>query len=130
MHSERIRCAEGQSTPVSMCHISQRTNEGCHFPITLNLPLQSSQYARQKQSITEKQDSCEICLSLCSHCPLTERTDILKYYFPSEFNFTLLCNKSRYFYTLFWSIQWMPILVTIDLKHRLCNTDEGRIGLK
>ncbi len=44
----------------SMCHISQRTKESCNFPITLRLPLQSSQYTRQKQSITEKQDSYEM----------------------------------------------------------------------
>lgn len=66
----------------SMCHISQRTKEGCHFPITLKLPLQSSQYARQKQSITEKQDSYEISLSLCSYCPLTETTERVRHKKP------------------------------------------------
>lgn len=70
----------------SMCHISQRTKESCNFPITLRLPLQSSQYTRQKQSITEKQDSYEMAkrpppslsLSLCSYCPLPERTDSVR----------------------------------------------------
>lgn len=56
---------------VSMWHISQRTKEHCNFPITLRLPLQSSQYVRQKQSITENQDSYEMAKIPLSLCVLT-----------------------------------------------------------
>lgn len=57
-----ITCTEGHNN-VFVQNISQK--EGCNFPIILSLPLQNSQYPRQRQSIPEKTRQLGDCKNTC-----------------------------------------------------------------